>query len=119
MLERMSVSLKQMPGSLPGYNYFMQRDAVIQTLKRENTRLSNKFGVKSLFLFGSVAKDEAAPSSDVDLLVEFNQPAGYFVLFSLQDYLEDLLGCTVDLGAPASLKPYLRERVMQEAIRVT
>jgi uncharacterized protein len=53
------------------------------------------------------------------LLVVFNRPVGYFGLFALQDYLEKLLGCSVDLGTPNSLKPYIRERVMGELIRVT
>jgi predicted nucleotidyltransferase len=44
---------------------------------------------------------------------------GYFGLFALQDYLEKLLGCPVDLGTPDSLKPYIKERVMGELIRVT
>lgn len=96
----------------------MKREAVIQTLRNENARLSSQFGVKTLLLFGSVARDEALSSSDVDLLVEFNKPVGYFGLFSLQDYLEKLLNCPVDLGTPDSLKPRLRERVMLETIRV-
>jgi hypothetical protein len=96
----------------------MRRDVVIQLLKGENARLSSQFGVKALLLFGSVAKDEATSSSDVDLLVEFNRPVGYFGLFSLQDYLEKLLSCPVDLGTPESLKPRLRERIMGETIRV-
>jgi len=66
-----------------------------------------------------VARDEATSTSDVDLLVEFNHPVGYFGLFALQDYLEKLLGCPVDVGTPHSLKPTLRERVMGEAIHVT
>ena len=97
----------------------MKRDAVIQTLKGQNAELSTQFGVKSLLLFGSVARDEATSSSDVDLLVEFNRPVGYFGLFALQAHLEELLGCPVDLGTPESLKPRLRERVMGELIRVT
>ncbi len=97
----------------------MKQDAVIQTLKRKNTELTTKFGVKSLQLFGSVARDDAISSSDVDLLVEFDRPVGYFGLFALQDYLENLLGCPVDLGTPNSLKPRIRERVMGEVIRVT
>jgi predicted nucleotidyltransferase len=96
----------------------MKRDEVIQRLRNENTKLTSQFGVKTLLLFGSVAKDEATPSSDVDLLVEFNRPVGYFGLFSLQDYLEKLLACPVDLGTPESLKPHLRERIMGETIRV-
>ena len=103
---------------LVGYNASMKREAIINLLKSENTRLSSQFGVKSLLLFGSVARDEATPASDVDLLVEFNKPVGYFGLFTLQDYLEKLLNSPVDLGTPESLKPRLRERIMEEAVRV-
>jgi predicted nucleotidyltransferase len=97
----------------------MKQDIVLQTLKQKNAELITKFGVKSLLLFGSVARNEAASTSDVDLLVEFNRPVGYFGLFALQDYLEKLLGCPVDLGTPDSLKPYIKERIMGELIRVT
>jgi predicted nucleotidyltransferase len=96
----------------------MKQDALLQILKQNNAEMERNFGVKSLLLFGSVARDEATPTSDVDLLVEFNRPVGYFGLFALQDYLEKLLGCPVDLGTPDSLKPYIRERVMGELIRV-
>ena len=102
-----------------GYNICVKQDVVIRTLKQKNAELTNQFGVKSLQLFGSVARDEAVSSSDVDLLVEFDRSVGYFGLFALQDYLENLLGCPVDLGTPDSLKPRLRERVMGELIRVT
>ncbi len=97
----------------------MEQDVVLQILKQKNAELKKQFGVKSLLLFGSVARNEAATASDVDLLVEFNRPVGYFGLFALQDYLEKLLGCRVDIGTPNSLKPYVRERVMGELIRVT
>jgi uncharacterized protein len=97
----------------------MKQDTVVQILKEKNTELAERFGVKSLLLFGSVARDEATPTSDVDLLVEFSRPVGYFGLFALQDCLEKVLGCSVDLGTPDSLKPYIKERVMGELIRVT
>ena len=96
----------------------MKQDVVLQILAQKNTELTKQFGVKSLLLFGSVARNEATTASDVDLLVEFNRPVGYFGLFALQDYLEKLLGCPVDLGTPDSLKPYIRERVLGELIRV-
>ena len=96
----------------------MKREAVVQTLKQQNSELARKFGVKSLLLFGSVARDEATSASDIDLLVEFNRPVGYFGLFALQDYLEKLFGCPVDLGTTDSFKPYIRERVMGELIHV-
>jgi predicted nucleotidyltransferase len=96
----------------------MKRDKVIQMLASQRADLSSQFGVQSLTLFGSVARNEATPSSDVDLLVEFNRPVGLFGLFALQNHLEDLFGCSVDLGTPDSLKPSLKERVLREAIRV-
>lgn len=96
----------------------MKQETLLQILRQKNAELTNTFGVKSLLLFGSVARDEATPTSDVDLLVEFNRPTGYFGLFALQDYLEEILNCPVDLGTPNSLKPYIRERVMGELIRV-
>lgn len=96
----------------------MKREAILQLLKQKNAELVTRFGVNSLLLFGSVARNEATATSDVDLLVEFNRPVGYFGLFALQDYLEKLLGCPVDLGTPDSLKPHIKERVMGELIRV-
>jgi len=97
----------------------MKRDRVLQTLRKKNAELTTQFGVKSLLLFGSVARDEDTSSSDVDLLVEFNRPIGYFGLFALQEYLEELLGCSVDLGTTDSLKPYIKERIARELIHVT
>ena len=97
----------------------MEQDVVLQILKKKNAEMTKQFGVKSLSLFGSVARNEATQTSDVDLLVEFNCPVGYFGLFALQDYLEKLLGCSVDLGTPNSLKPYIKVRVEGELIRVT
>jgi len=96
----------------------MKQDVLLQILKQKNVELTNQFGVKSLLLFGSVARNESTSTSDVDLLVEFNRPVGYFGLFALQDYLEKLLGCPVDLGTPDSLKPYIKERIKGELIRV-
>ena len=97
----------------------MKQEDVLQILKQKNAELTKQFGVESLLMFGSVARNKATQASDVDLLVEFNRPVGYFGLFALQDYLEKLLGCSVDLGTPDSLKPYIKERVMRELIRVT
>ena len=89
----------------------MKQEAVLQILRQKKAEMAERFGVQSLALFGSVARDEANANSDVDLLVEFNRPVGYFGLFALQDYLEQLLGCPVDLGTLDSLKPHLRERI--------
>ena len=97
----------------------MKSEEVISVLKDQKENLEKEFGVKSLRLFGSVARDEATSSSDVDLLVEFNRPMGYFGLFSLQNYLEKLLDCSVDLGTVNSLRPRIKENVMKDLVYVT
>ncbi len=96
----------------------MNREKVSQILQEHRSELAQKYGVRFLFLFGSVARNEANSASDVDLLVEFDRPVGYFGLFALQDHLESLLSCSVDLGTTNSLKPRIRERVMGECVRV-
>ena len=96
----------------------MSRQAVLLTLQAQRVKLHERFGVARLTLFGSVARDEAVHGSDVDLLVEFDRPVGLFLFLKLQDHLETLLGCAVDLGTLQSLKPRLRDRVMAEAVHV-
>ncbi len=97
----------------------MKKQEVLDIIKQHQRELTEVYGVKSLALFGSVARDEAGPASDIDMLVEFDRPVGLFGLFSLQDRLEELLGRKVDLGTPDSLKPRLRSSVMHEMVYVT
>ncbi len=94
------------------------REQVINTLQAHKAELSGTYGVHSLALFGSLARDEATDQSDVDLLVEFDRAVGYFGLVALQDHLADLLRRPVDLGTLASLKPRIRRQVEQDLIHV-
>ncbi len=96
----------------------MKREEVLRILRERQADLHEQYGIKSLALFGWVARDEARPDSDVDLLVEFERPVGLFAFIGLQQHLESLFGCKVDLGTPRSLKPYLKERVLEDAIYV-
>ena len=96
----------------------MKKRDVIRILKKQGKELEEHFNVASLSLFGSVARDEASVDSDVDLLVEFSKPVGLFQFIELQQRLEELLGCKVDLGTSRSLKSRLKDHVLQEAIRV-
>lgn len=95
----------------------MQRQQVSEILSRHAIQLK-EFKVKSLMLFGSVARDEANADSDVDLLVEFEKPVGLLTFVGLQQFLEEILNRSVDLGTPDSLKPYLKDNVLREAVSV-
>jgi len=74
--------------------------------------------VKSLAVFGSVARGEMGPDSDVDLLVEFESSPGFNGYMALKFYLEDLLGRKVDLVMRNALKPWARDIVLKEKIDV-
>jgi predicted nucleotidyltransferase len=93
----------------------MKRDDVLAIVAAHREQLQ-KIGVKSLNLFGSVARDEARSDSDVDFLVEFNQPVGLFEFIEVRLYLQEILGCSVDLGTLKALKQHLREPVLKDVI---
>jgi uncharacterized protein len=91
----------------------MKRDEVMQLLAAHREELA-RLGVRSLALFGSIAREEAGPTSDVDLLVEFEGAATFDRYMELEAYLEALLGCSVDLVTQRSLKPLLRSSVEKD-----
>jgi uncharacterized protein len=76
------------------------------------------YDVEKLALFGSTARDTAREDSDVDILVSFDGAATSSRYFGVQFYLEDLLGCSIDLVTEKSLRPELRPFVERDAIYV-
>jgi predicted nucleotidyltransferase len=97
----------------------VSRDEVL-AIPRTHLPEIRALGVSSLALFGSFARDEARPDSDVDVLVEFNADmrVGMNEYFGTKEYLEDLLGRKVDLVMRSGLKPRLVPVVSREEIRV-
>jgi predicted nucleotidyltransferase len=93
----------------------MKREEVLQTLKEHNNELKN-FDVRSLSIFGSVARGTHRKTSDVDILVEFNRPIGLFEFARLKFYLEKLLQREVDLVTPDAIRKEMRETILREAI---
>ena len=91
------------------------RSDVMQTLSMHHHDLK-RLGVKSLRRFGSVARDEARPDSDIDFLVEFVSDPSFFELIEVQYFLENLFHCKIDLGMEESLKEHLREPVLKDVI---
>jgi predicted nucleotidyltransferase len=96
----------------------MNRKQAINTLAMVKPELAGRFGVTSLALFGSTARDVANRDSDVDILVDFDGPATSAKYFGVQFLLEDLFGCSVDLVTEKALRSELRTFVKQEAIYV-
>ncbi|MCU0619399.1 MAG: nucleotidyltransferase family protein [Gemmatimonadaceae bacterium] len=95
------------------------RDRVLDLLRAHRARLVERYGVRDLALFGSVARGDATEQSDVDLVVEFDPER--ITLTSFLDFAEDveaLLGRRVDLVSLPKLPPRIRERVEAEALRV-
>lgn len=96
----------------------INRNAVLSILQKHKQELNKNYYVASLSLFGSFARDEANLNSDIDLLVEFEQPVGLFEFIELQQYLESILGRKVDLGTLRSLKDRIKPQIKKEMIRV-
>jgi hypothetical protein len=96
----------------------MNRDEVIGFLSSHRQELAEHFLVRSLALFGSTARGEAGPGSDVDILVEFRETPGLQEYMRLKFWLEDNLGRPVDLVMEKALKSWARPVVEAELIRV-
>jgi len=96
----------------------MRREDAIKLLTGHRQKIA-QCGARSLSIFGSVARDESQPGSDVDILVEFEGRATFDRYMELKFFLEDLLGCKVDLVTNRAIKPRMRPHVEKEAIYVT
>ena len=96
----------------------MKKQRVLELLAISKPELKERFGVVRLALFGSTARDSAASGSDVDILVAFDGPATSERYFGVQFYLEDLLGCHVDLVTEKALRPELRPQIEKEQVNV-
>ncbi len=94
------------------------RNEYIKLLHSSDKVLSQRFGVRSLRLFGSVARDEHTSASDVDICVETETPDP-FLIMDLKEYLENLFGCSVDIVRfRENMNPYLKEHIEKEGIYV-
>ena len=94
----------------------MRRKEALRIIAEHEAELRG-LGVRALSIFGSVTRDEATATSDVDVLVEFDRPVGFFHLFDVQEQLERFFGCRVDLVTPGGLRPELKQEILAEAVR--
>ena len=81
---------------------------------KELIRICRQNDAIMIGLFGSAARGEASPKSDIDLLLKFSKPKSLLDLVRLERELSGQLGRKIDLLTEAALSPYLREKIMQE-----
>jgi hypothetical protein len=96
----------------------VRRQEAIRILHDALPRLRAAYGVQDMAIFGSVARDEAGPDSDIDILVSLDRGVGLIKFSSLGSTLEELLGTKVDLLTWNSLNPRIRSCVEKDVIHV-
>ncbi len=96
----------------------MKLDEALTILRSNFAALQQRFGVATISIFGSVARNEAGPNSDIDILVDYapSHRVGMFAFIDLQTELERLLGCRVDLATPEALRREMREEIFREMV---
>lgn len=78
--------------------------------------LRSKFNVKRIAVFGSTARGDNKKNSDIDIIVEFDEPIGFFAFIELENYLSKILGKDVDLTTKKALKSAVKNEILKEAV---
>ncbi|MDI6768970.1 MAG: nucleotidyltransferase family protein [Anaerolineales bacterium] len=95
-----------------------QAEIILNSLKRLKPELQARYFVEDIGLFGSVLRGEQKKSSDIDILVEFSKPIGFFKFLELEEYLGTVLGAKVDLVSKKALKPRIGQQILNEVVAV-
>jgi uncharacterized protein len=96
----------------------MTRERTTTALRAGFSEIRQRFGVRHISLFGSVARDDDRSDSDVDVLVEFEASPSFRQYMGLKMFLEDLLQRSVDVATLEGLKPRLKQRIASEVVNV-
>ena len=94
----------------------MGTSGILAPHREQIQRIAARHGAMSLRVFGSVARGDARPDSDVDLLVEMERGRTLLDVVAIKQDVEDLLGRKVDVVTQAAVSPYMRESVLKEAV---
>ena len=95
----------------------MIKEKVLRLL-REHLEEIRGFNIQKISIFGSVARNQEGPQSDIDILIKFDGPPSYDLYMDLKFFLEDLLGRKVDLITEDGIRTEIREFVEKDLIRV-
>lgn len=94
----------------------MQIDEIRSIIKDNGPYISKRFMAEIVGIFGSYARGEENKDSDIDILVRFEEGATLFDLVELSDYLEELLGVSIDLVSERALHPMIKDEVFREMV---
>jgi predicted nucleotidyltransferase len=89
---------------------------LVRRRRADIKRIAAEHGARNVRVFGSVARGEVGPDSDLDVLVRFESGRSLLDLIGLQQDLSDLLGCKVDVVSEGGISPYLNDDILGEAI---
>ena len=92
------------------------RKDIARLLRAHLPELRRRYHVKRIGIFGSVARGESGPRSDLDLLVEYTTPPSLLELVALKRHLSELTGENVDLVPRSALKPAYREIILEQVV---
>ncbi|MCX7011546.1 MAG: nucleotidyltransferase family protein [Candidatus Sumerlaeota bacterium] len=91
-------------------------ERIERLIRERREEMARDYGVAEIGVFGSCVRGEATGESDVDILVEFSRPIGFFRFLELEEKLSGWLGARVDLVTRAALKPRIGRHILEEAV---
>jgi predicted nucleotidyltransferase len=103
--------------ALPGKTD-MNLSQLIQQKRRQVLEIAQGHGARNVRLFGSVARGGTTEASDLDLLIEMEPGRSLLDVVAIKQDLEELLECKVDVVTEAAISPYLKDKVLNEAVRL-
>lgn len=92
------------------------QEQVLKILKEEHSNLKETFQIKRIGIFGSWVRGEQTEGSDIDVLVEFEKPVGFFAIIELEDHLNELLRVRVDFVTSDALKPLIKFYILEKTV---
>lgn len=86
----------------------------IEMIKTRVRPICERAGIEMLGVFGSLARGQSTPESDIDMIVRFREPVGLIEFMGIEDEIESALGRPIDLGTEASVHPLIRKNVFRD-----